>query len=301
MWEDRRILAPLIVVGLVVDNRVIGRHLPAARYKGFYLDLHSVRLKRENTLQGSLTGSELTFFYFSGSRYPEDKNSAYPPPNPLYKRLFEAEPGSRYLFFLTRDDEILRSIGDVGDYSIPVLTGAHAERLTGGEDIGKRVSEILLSRGDGVDPDRMAKKLLEYSRIADEWSSRSFTVQLLRQLSSLGEPVRSQACGVLVARYVGQYDCLQAISSDSDESPENRQEAVRELQAKTAERRQLLEELNDPAQSKFADFAGDSRHRLREEFETLLFSPDPIMHARACTALKRYFPWDAEPMCSGIK
>jgi hypothetical protein len=67
---------------------------------------------------------------------------------------------------------------------------------------------------------------------------------------------------------------------------------------KSAERQRVLENLKDPASLRYQDYAGDSRHRLREEFETLLFNPDPILHERACTALKRYFPWDAEPRCN---
>jgi hypothetical protein len=45
----------------------------------------------------------------------------------------------------------------------------------------------------------------------------------------------------------------------------------------------------------------DSQHRIREELETILLGTDAALRERACTALKRYYPYDAEPECSGEK
>lgn len=144
----------------------------------------------------------------------------------------------------------------------------------------------------------MAQKLSDYSKIADNWGSRPLTVQLLRSLLSLTEPVRSTACGVLVESYRGQYDCLRAMAEDASESPQLRQWALAEWKQRIVERQLLLEDLKDPARLAYMDWAQDSRRRLREEFQTFLLPPDAILHARACAALKRYYPWDAEPRCS---
>jgi len=46
------------------------------------------------------------------------------------------------------------------------------------------------------------------------------------------------------------------------------------------------------------DYAGDSRRRIREELQTLLFSSDATLRERACTALKRYYPYDVDSRCS---
>jgi hypothetical protein len=296
IWDhDARELAPIIVVASVEENRVIAKHVEATHYQGVYLDLHAVRCKRENSLKGGLTGPELRFLYFADGRYPDSK------PDPCYKRLFQAEPGSRYLFFLTRDRGVLRSVGDVGDYSILVSTGTHLDVSTKEEDTGTLVSEVLLTPGNGANLDLMAKKLPEYRETADMWGSRPLTVELLRRLTSLPEPVRFQACGVLVAFYRGQDDCLEALAEDPSEPPENRREASRELNAQGPFHQRLLESVKDPAQLAYLDWAGDSRHRLREEFQTMLFGTDAVLHERVCTALKRYYPWDAEPRCSEAK
>jgi len=285
-------LVPIIVVGSVEENRIVGKHIRAARYKDVYLDLHEVRCHRENSLKGGLTEQEFTFLYFAAGMYPDSA------PNPRYKRFFKADPGSRYLFFLTREGGVLRSVGDVGEYSVLIASGRHKERQIGSEEIGRRIAEILLTPADGSDLNLMATTLFNSSEVAENWGSRPIAAKLLRELLMFGEPVRSQACGLLIARFFGQYDCLQAIADDPNESDGNRREALQELRAKTAERERFLEDLKDPARLTFQDFAGDSRHRLREELETLLLNPDAIQHQRACQALKRYFPGVAEPECS---
>jgi len=299
IWgHDARELAPIIVVASVEKNDVVAKHIEAARYPGVYLDLHAVSCKRENSLKGGLTEPELRFFYFADGRYPGSK------PNPHYARLFSAKPGARYLFFLTHDRSVLRSLGDVGDYSILVSTGTRPEASTKGMDIGPLVSEVLLTPGDGADLNLLAKQLFSYSRIADLWGSRLLTAKLLRHLTSLPEPMRLDACGVLVVSYLGQDDCLQTIAHDADESPQNRQEALRELkglQEKTVPRQRLLETLNDPAMPTYLSIYDDSQHRIREELETILLGTDAALRERACTALKRYYPYDAEPECSGEK
>ena len=270
--------------------------MEAAHYPGFYLDLHVVRCRIENSLKGGPAGPELAFFYFADGKYRDSRL------NPLYKRQYQAEPGSRYLFFLTKDRGVLRSIGDVGDkYSIHVLTGAHPGGPISGADLGSRISEILLTPGDGADLGGMAGSLSRYSSVADYWGSRPHTVQMLRRLLSHPEPLRGAACGALLNNYHGQYDCLKEIAAGGGKSPEARRWIEDEMKRQAAERQLILDDLKDPARLAFADWAGDSRRRVLEELETFLFAPDAILHDRACTALKRYYPWESEPRCSGLK
>jgi hypothetical protein len=290
---DPRDAVPIIVVAVVERNTVVAKHLQAARYAHVYLDLHMVECKRENTIKGGLTGQELRFFYFADGRYPDGDA------NPLYKQLFDATPGSRYLLFLKRDGDTLRSIGDVGPYSILIAAGHHREQPMEFDEIGERIADILLTPGDGANLDLLSKILGRSSAAADFWSSRPHTVKLLRQLFPLGEPLHSQACGVLVESYSGQEDCLQTIADDPNESAANREEASKELKEKSEDRKRFLQDLKDPAALDYQRrAAGDSWHRIREELETLLFNPDPLQHERACTALKRYFPRTTEPKCA---
>lgn len=209
---DPRLEAPIIVVGLVEENRAVVRHVQAARYPGVYLDLHEVRCKLENLLKGTLNGSELEFFYYAQGEYPDSKW------NPRYKRLFQANPRSRYFFFLTREGDKLRSIGDVGEFSASVLSGAHNTKYSEEQDVGRRLSELLLTPGEGANTAKMAEALSRESNIADVWGSRVLSVQLLRNLFSLGEPLRAAACGTLAGNYYGQDDCLRTVAADASTS-----------------------------------------------------------------------------------
>ena len=103
------------------------------------------------------------------------------------------------------------------------------------------------------------------------------------------------ACRTLVADHYGQEECLEAIAEDAKESPENRKVASVLLKEKNAYRPQLLAELKNPA-----ILRGDSLRRAREELQTMLFSTDPLLRERVCTALTRYYPYDSEPRCSGM-
>ena len=293
---DPRDLVPIIVAGVVQENRVVAKRIEARRYKNVFLDLHEVRCQRENSLKGEVAGNEFTFFYYADRRYLDKQNP------PVYRRMFQADAGRRYIFFLTRDAGVLRSIGDVGNYSIPVQSGKHDEGSVQSSDAGKRIAEILLTRGHGADPTVMSNALGRASRAADVWGSRLHTATLLRGLLSSGEPLRSTACSVLIENFNGQYDCLEAIAKDPSEPEDNRRGALKTLEEKSELRRLFGEDLKDPAALTFQEFADDSRHRLREEFETLLLNEtDRIQHRRACQALSRYFPWDAEPQCASTK
>ena len=125
-------------------------------------------------------------------------------------------------------------------------------------------------------------------------------MQFLRSLTASGEPVRSQACGVLAAKYLGQDDCLRAIIRDPNERVEIREAASRELEKQIAFRPRLLESLKDPATLAYLNAARDNPRRIREELEAMLLAPDAILHERVCTALKRYFPYASEPGCPQV-
>jgi hypothetical protein len=289
---ERVELVPAIVVGFVEENRIVAKRVQALRYKNVFLDLHEVRCKRENSLKGELTGNEFHFFYFADGQYSDGQ------PRPLYKRTFKADPGRRYLFFLTQEAGVWRSIGDVGEYSIPVNSGKHDEVPIKAGEIGQRIGEILLTPGTDADLGLMAATIPTATEAAEVWASRLVAASLLRSLLQRGEPLRSMACGTLVERFRGQYDCLESIANDPGEPAENRREASIELEHKSELRRRIRDDLKDPARLTYQDFAGDSRQRLREELETLLFNQtDRMQHERACQALSRYFPWNIEPEC----
>lgn len=290
---DRLRLVPIIVVARVEENRVVERHIHAVRYPKVYLDLHLVRCARENTLKGGVTGSELTFFYFADT-YGQYQGAA---PNPRYRHLFAAEPEFRYVFFLTREGKVLRSFGDVGDYSVLVSSGKHAESPGQKKDLGEALAAILLTPGDGANLERMARQLFVDAQLADTWGYPLLTAKLLRNLFTLREPIRSEACGELVRNYQGQSDCLSELGEGPEESSALRKGARQTLAEQRALLPVILKDLRDPAQLAF--FPGDSRRRVREQLEVVLLGKDRQLRAGVCRALRRYYPYDAEAGCSG--
>jgi hypothetical protein len=171
---DFRRLAPIVVVASVLKNDVILQNRPAVRIPNVALDLHAVRCSLENVLKGTIEQPEFTFYYFG-------QNSARGW-NPFYKILFRAEPAKRYIFFLVRENGVLRSIGDVGEYFIEVRSGAHPgyipPDLKDGwidqADLGHAVADVLLKKGDGADssnPTAFAFYLWKSVNLANRWGS----------------------------------------------------------------------------------------------------------------------------------
>lgn len=296
------LFAPIVVVGVVEENRVVAEHIEAAQYPGLFLDLHAVRVKRENSLRGGLRDPALTFYYFAQGIYPDSRA------NPRHKQLFEAVPGSRYLFFLIRDRGVLRSIGDVGNYSIRVATGTHPaiqgrDPSEEGPDIenirlGRQMTEVLLTPGPGTDFEAMAGRLSTQACFAQGWISRLLVARILRKLTSQPEPVGSAACAALTHDYYGQEDCLKALAEDVTRPAEIRETASKLLKKQLADRPRLLESLDDPAESFYLAAAGAALVQYREELQTMLLGTDAALHARICEILKRSYPNHAEPKCS---
>jgi hypothetical protein len=189
-------------------------------------------------------------------------------------------------FFLSVEKGVLRSIGDVGEYSVRVLSGAHPD-YKAPSNLGVAVADILLTKGIGFDAERFAKTLRPSNYLADRWGSRLHNIQLLRLLVTEPEPVGSAARQELVTNYNGQYDCLYRIRDDTGE-PEAVREQARSLLAKqTARDAHLLESLKDPAHLWY-----DSRQL--EELKSVLAAPNPMIRKAACGAMRRYYPHDHE-------
>jgi hypothetical protein len=298
MEPDLRRFAPIIVVASVLENEIIQKR-PAARMPKVLLDLHRVKVHLETTIRlpefgwplKNLALPELTFYYF-------DQDFYSPEPNPDYKQMFQAEPGERYIVFLSVENGVLRSVGDVGEYSVRVLSGAHPDYKVP-SNLGIAVADILLTKGAGFDAERFAKTLHRSKNLADRWGSRLHNIQLLRVLVTEPEPVRSAACYELVTYYNGQYDCLYRIRDDTQE-PEAVREQARGLLAKqNVWDARLLEVLKDPAHLSSLPIIGTTNRRqvVLDELKSLLATPNPKVRKAACEALRRYYPHDREASC----
>jgi hypothetical protein len=275
---DLRQIAPTIVEGIVKENRIV-RTQPAARLPEVLLELHVVQVSVEMAIRGGAGKREIEFYYFG-----ESPDSAVV--SPRYKRPFQADVGTRYLFFLCTENSVLRSVGDVGEYSVPVFSGAPDENEMGTSNPGRIIATILLRLGKGMIPELFASGLRSSSIAADQWGSRLLSVQLLRNLLKEGEPIRTSACAVLYSRYNGQSDCQYGI----DQSPDAAREPKFVDFMQNARDSQLLAKLESGEPFDFPMIGKiDSRKRILEELESIQESVNPALRRAACNALYRYF------------
>jgi hypothetical protein len=287
--------APIVVVAAVLKNEPVGLPVQAQRYIGLMLQLHRVSCRLENLIKGDPPHAEFDFFYFA------DPEVAQSVPNPKYNRahMFRAEPGDRYIFFLLRQREMLRSVGDVGSFSVRVDSGRHPQRpeLTAGRpedtgEVGRIISDILLTPGQDLDPQGFAMAIPNARKWSIAFGSQLHTVDLLKGLLTLPVPIRTAACDELAQHYPSQYGCLADIHADSTNSEDTRQWAFRRLAYFEQQDARLEEQLLDPAALTY-----DSMAANLEELEIILGSPNPRIRTLACAALERYFPRSVPAQC----
>jgi hypothetical protein len=196
--------APIVILATVIYNDPIGRPREASRVRNYRVQLRKVVVRVEEELRRDLgdyprlAGGNVEFYYYAAT-----EPRAY---QPFHKFFYHAAPGGRYLFFLMRHGDTRRSVGDVGRYSIPVFSGRPRPSSKEHLSYGARISEILLSLGEGFDEENFAADLWRVRGIADQVGSHEATIRLLKELRKGPLSVRSAACREL-ERGPKQYDC----------------------------------------------------------------------------------------------
>src|SRR5665213_1573414 len=101
--------SPIVLVGTVRSTTVISRGLPARKQSTLRLDLMKAEITVENSLRAALQSTDAQFYYFEFS--PMNGGYSGPP-------RYHLDRADRRVFFLTRDSGVLRSSGDVLDYTL---------------------------------------------------------------------------------------------------------------------------------------------------------------------------------------
>ena len=290
--------SPVVVVGVVKSVDTVKSGISARKQPTLLLDRTRVTFQAENILRGSgVTRNTLVSFdVFTYSR----QNGGYSGP-PLY----QVAPGNRCLFFLTRDGEILRSSGDVLDYTLRLRSGRHSQLIFDHPaDVGDTIAQLLLGLGTDYDSEGMARNLRFMASISDHLATRVRTVNLLERLTDKGgvpSDIVNSACLVLAEGYYGHYACLNQIRDSPSFSVEVRKNAADLLAKHTAEMTILKQWLATyPLQAFSKAPFPDSLARTRQELELLLTCPDTVVRHLACSALRRNYP-DPEPAkCNSV-
>ena len=190
--RHQMLTAPIIFVGVVEAVHFVGNPKPALSVQGLTLQLYRARCHVEMTLRGEVPKS-FEFRYFG--------------PDPRYGLQgfpkFWLQPTERRMFFLEQHGSTYRAVGDYVNYTENVYSGKPDSRiLTTDPDVGKAIARVMLTPGPGFDERLFSSDLGSASQVAEESSSKSYSIELLKGL--LTHPsalVRKSSCRILAMFY----------------------------------------------------------------------------------------------------
>jgi hypothetical protein len=256
-WNDAFRDAKVILVGRVVAIETGPGCLVRAR------------VTVENVLQGESREGPVEIYYH--------RNAA----NSL-------EAGQRYVFFLTRDQGVLRAVWDHPRSAILVESGSH-----GGPPrqraVADQVSAMLLTPGNDMNAARFARDLAGAVAFAMDHIGRWRTAKLLQRLTTDPRPqIRQSACAQLTAWYWGQDACWDRLDGIAAGAPAAVSRAAeRERRARTADPERWWKQMSTARPP--AD--------LLDELRLLTTHKDPQIRARYCRFLRAHYPEEQDCGC----
>lgn len=138
-YHDRllkEVQAPLIVLGVVVNVRVTGKPRPSPGDPRITTQETVISIKVENVIKGHVSQGHLDiiFYKYSVSNKRE-----------LGRRTYDPETGQRQVFFLRREGEAYRTVGDVTHYTLPVRSTSTGSNRCIGKTTGCCIADLLLA------------------------------------------------------------------------------------------------------------------------------------------------------------
>ena len=197
-YEELPSRSPIIVVGKVVEVKVVGPEVRTSDEHRYPLRLQRVTIQAENVLKGEARTGEVIFY-----RY------AWSPDHPMVGPWGMFAVGERGAFFLVRKDGVLRSIVDLYPTHIQVVSGEHAGYKPRAEQSPQEsIAELLLTAGPDVRPEAFSQALYIASAMSMELIGDAGTLQLMKRLLASEVPlIRQRACSVITERFPGQVQC----------------------------------------------------------------------------------------------
>jgi len=173
--------APLIVVGLVERDELVGKPVPSPPHAP--LQLHKVTVHVENVLKGAMPERTIAVYYFTFANL-----------NVGFRILiFHREPVRRVLW-LRKDNGVYRTACDWQNCTVWITSGSHpGYKPDPNASLDQTLVDLTLTRGEGpVDNHRFAEEL-------DQFVGRAgldgYTIEKLRHLALTESPeVKNKAC-----------------------------------------------------------------------------------------------------------
>jgi hypothetical protein len=193
--------APIVVVGQILSYERTGEPRRSAVKWGILVQPIRILIAVENVLKGEVSGERLEFYFFVVPTPTRVGSYEHEVDLERIGYAFRPIPERRHVFFLKRDGRVLRSVGDVAFlYAPAVWSGSHRKlTLPPGTPIGQKISQILLTPGEGMDRGWFVSSLPSSARLAKWMTSAEYVQSLVRPLlEHENRLVREAACEALV-------------------------------------------------------------------------------------------------------
>lgn len=182
--------APLVLVAMVTEVRAIGAPQKVDRLPRMLIECAEITANVEGVLRGEFSAQSVKFFYYTLSKY-----SALDLGPPKYIPIV----GQRRIFFLRFEGNLIRSIGDVRDYTLRVFSGYHNIPDLNSLPFGQKVAVVLLTPGQRYNSVELARTLGDGVFVSDQLNSVKYTDMLLKSLLSVQSGEINRTVSQLIA------------------------------------------------------------------------------------------------------
>ena len=277
--------APIIAIVRVTAAAFAGPEIEITPTYNLAVRLVKVEVEIESVLHGSLANGRSQFYFFTNT----PRVNSYP------TALCWFGPGRRYVVFLRKDGNVLRTLTDLTGPSVEIRSGSHNQVSTdsGSTDPGLAVAYSVLTPAADHD-DGFAAQIRDGDTIARRFAGPSNSAALLRKLlSSPDGAIRTQACLALSEGYLYRDPCLSQLVDSEDRAVSQR--AISLNRGKQANDQMWVRTLREDPTSLTAtgsvkDLAGD--------LEQFTFDASVGVRQQACITLRNLFPSRAFPNCA---
>lgn len=206
--------SPIILVGSISRVELDGAPARTVGPPGFQLPVKLTRidLDVEVVLRGDVQRESVSFdtFMFYGPDYPGALHEKGVPISQFFA-------GNRRVFFLTREEDGMRTMLDVGGSTIGLSTGKPVSDIANLADttIEEKIAKLLLTPTPEADDESFAKAIHDAVSDAITLVGDTKTSFLLRALlNHRSSIVRATACLELADYFEGQYSCIEVVLRD---------------------------------------------------------------------------------------
>lgn len=276
--------SPLVLLGTVQSVEPVGPVVRTADARDYKVRLHRISFAVEAALRGGVRSGRIDVYAYQWAESYVLNG----------KNIDDSTPRGRRIYFLAVDGGRFRCFQDVYRSYIEVQSGRHPDLVIPGRSpLLETIAEILLTSGQGVDPEAFGDGYLSGAiSLAKASIGQTRTLVLVKPLlASPDELIREWACVLISDYFQGQDSCLDGLIKRPDLPVPIRARA----EAALGFRKQRLENLRywlakDPMEWLRSDSGSDDPAKLLDSLRVLTTHRNQDVRKLACNFMARRFP-----------